>query len=116
MNLDAFFNQLAANASRNYKIEQLEANRDDQLLIQVVRLALDPFTQFYIRKIPAYSRGTDTANLKWALDKLYDLSSRTVTGNAAIAHLVKVLESLQPEDAKVIERIIQKDLKMCFAG
>lgn len=111
MNLNEFFEHLASNSSRNYKIAQLTANKDNELLREVIRLALDPFTQFYIRKIPAYSRGTDTANLKWALDKLYDLSSRTVTGNAAIAHLTSILESLQSDDAKVIERIIAKDLK-----
>jgi hypothetical protein len=111
MNLNAFFEQLASNASRNYKIEQLEANRDDKVLREVVRLALDPFTQFYIRKIPKYGRNSDTANIPWALDKLYDLSQRFVTGNAAIAHLTNILESLEPDDAKVIERIIQKDLK-----
>ena len=111
MNLNEFFDHLAGNPSRNYKIAQLTANKDNELLREVIRLALDPFTQFYIRKIPAYSRGTDTANLKWALDKLYDLSSRTVTGNAAIAHLTSILESLQSDDAKVIERIIAKDLK-----
>lgn len=111
MNLHEFFNDLAANSSRNYKIEKLEENHDNQLLMHVVRLALDPFTQFYIRKIPSYSRNSTHQNLPWALDKLYDLSSRSVTGNAAIAHLKDMLESLEPADAKVIERIIQKDLK-----
>ena len=111
MNLHTFFESLASNASRNYKIEQLEANRNDKTLREVVRLALDPFTQFYQRKIPAYTTGTVSANLPWALDKLYDLSERHVTGNAAIAHLKNILESISADDAKVIERIIQKDLK-----
>jgi ATP-dependent DNA ligase len=39
------------------------------------------------------------------------LHSRTVTGNAAIEHLRNILSNLPPEKAKVIERIIQKDLK-----
>jgi hypothetical protein len=112
MNLNAFFEQLASNASRNYKIEQLEANRNDKLLREVVRLALDPFTQFYIRKIPKYTPNPDTGiALAFALDSLYDLSARHVTGNAAIDHLRGMLEALNEEDAKVIERIIQKDLK-----
>jgi ATP-dependent DNA ligase len=34
-----------------------------------------------------------------------------VTGNAAIDHLKTVLEALKEDDAKVMERIIQKDLK-----
>lgn len=112
MNLNAFFEQLASNASRNYKIEQLEANRNDKLLREVVRLALDPFTQFYIRKIPKYKPNPNEGiALAFALDSLYDLSARHVTGNAAIDHLRGMLEALNQDDAKVIERIIAKDLK-----
>jgi ATP-dependent DNA ligase len=112
MNINAFLNSLAANASRNFKKEQLTANEDNELLRNVIRLALDPFTQFYIRKIPKYTpnKGEGIA-LAFALDSLYDLSARLVTGNAAIAHLTGMLEALNEEDAKVIERIIQKDLK-----
>jgi hypothetical protein len=113
MNLNAFFEQLASNASRNYKIEQLEANRDNATLREVVRLALDPFTQFYIRKIPKYTPNTSGhgASIASMLPALYELRERLVTGNAAIEHLKTVLEALKEDDAKVMERIIQKDLK-----
>ncbi len=112
MNLNAFFEQLASNASRNYKIEQLEANRNNEQLREVVRLALDPFTQFYIRKIPKYKcEATKPASLNFALNELYTFSSRSVTGNAAIDRLSNLLSALSEDDAKVIERIIQKDLK-----
>ncbi len=113
MNLNEFFNDLAANSSRNYKIEQLEKHRNDGTLRRVVQLALDPFTNFYIRKIPKYEIRTEPTNvsLEFALDSLYDLSARLVTGNAGIAHLKGMLEALSEDDAKVIERIIQKDLK-----
>lgn len=110
MNYNAFFNDLASNASRNYKIQKLEENRDDQLLIQIVRLALDPFTNFYIRKIPKYTPNqTEVDNLQMSIDQLYDLSQRLVTGNAAIEHLAAILS--RSEEPEVIERIIQKDLK-----
>jgi hypothetical protein len=113
MNLNAFFEQLASNASRNYKIEQLEANRDNATLREVVRLALDPFTQFYIRKIPKYTPNTTGhgASIASMLPALYELRERIKTGNAAIEHLKNVLEALKEDDAKVMERIIQKDLK-----
>ena len=115
MNLNEFFNDLAANSSRNYKIDQLMAHAHDTTLREVVRLALDPFTQFYQRKIPEYTFvGEDSehqTSLEMALQNLYYLSSREVTGNAAIAHLRAILSGLNPDDAKVIERIIQKDLK-----
>jgi hypothetical protein len=112
MNLNEFFENLASNSSRNYKIAQLTVNKDNTLLKEVVRLALDPFTQFYIRKIPKYTPNTgEGISLKFALDSIGDLSKRLVTGNAAIDHLRSNLEALNEQDAKVIERIIQKDLK-----
>jgi hypothetical protein len=112
MNLNQFFESLAANPSRNFKIEQLEAHSDNEILREVVRLALDPFTNFYIRKIPRYmTDAVPTRTLGQALNDLFDLSSRSVTGNDAIDWLTDILETLPIDDAKVIERIIQKDLK-----
>ena len=113
MNINVFLESLAANASRNFKIEQLTANSDNETLRDVVRLALDPFTQFYQRKIPKYTRGSveNTVTLEEGIDSLFDLSQRIVTGNAAIEHLTNILTNLSEDDAKVIERIIAKDLK-----
>lgn len=101
---------LAANPSRNYKIDKLTEHKDNKVLREVVRLALDPFTQFYIRKIPKYE-ATGSGCLMVAMDRLFELSSRLVTGHAAIEHLTQVLTSLSPKNAKVLERIIAKDLK-----
>ena len=113
MNINTFLESLAANSSRNFKIEQLTAHSGNQTLREVVRLALDPFTQFYQRKIPKYTRGApeNTVKLEEGIDALFDLSHRLVTGNAAIEHLTNILTNLTEDDAKVIERIIQKDLK-----
>jgi hypothetical protein len=101
---------LAANPSRNYKIAKLQEHVNNKVLREVVRLALDPFTQFYIRKIPKYE-ATGSGCLMHAIDQLFELSSRIVTGNAAIEHLTQVLTSLSPKNAKVLECIIAKDLK-----
>jgi hypothetical protein len=102
---------LASDNSRNFKIDYLQKHVDNDLLKRVIFLALDPFTQFYIRKIPQYSRGVHTITLENALTALNHLSRRTITGNAAIDHLKSILESVSTEDALVVERIIQKDLK-----
>ena len=110
MNINAFFNTLAANPSRNFKIEELEKHVDNETLREVIRLALCPFTQFYQRKIPAYTCDGTNANIESILPALYDLSSRQVTGNAAIEYLRMLLSSLNPDDAKVLERIIDKSL------
>jgi hypothetical protein len=110
MNINAFLNDLAANPSRNYKIEQLEKHVNNETLREVVRLALCPFTQFYQRKIPKYKCDGTNANIEAVLPALYDLSAREVTGNAAIEYLRMLLSSLNEDDAKVLERIIDKSL------
>lgn len=46
-----------------------------------------------------------------ALVQLGELSSRRKTGQAGIDHLTHIMVSLHAEDALVIERIIQKDLR-----
>ena len=113
MNINEFLNSLAENTSRNFKIDQLNAQSDNETLREVIRLALDPFTQFYQRKIPAYTPTPSAArphSLEGAIGALYELSSRNVTGNAAIEYLRVTLSGLTADDAKVLERIIQKDL------
>jgi ATP-dependent DNA ligase len=105
---------LASNNSRLYKEKILTDNADNELLKRVINLALDPFVQFYIRKIPDYTLNLNPKkqdDLNTTLNRLSLLSSRTLTGKAGIEHLKIVLESVSPADAKVIERIIAKDLK-----
>jgi ATP-dependent DNA ligase len=102
--------EIAGNASRLHKEAVLNRERDNVDLREAFRLAYDPYTQFYIRKIPAYSPiGRD--DLAEGMRRLSLLSSRTVTGNAGIEHLRLVLESMSESDSTVIERIIAKDLR-----
>ena len=105
--------ELEQNNSRNFKIELLTKHKDNELLKEVCRLANDPFTQFYQRKIPKYEPNTfPSENLDWALAELVEqLASRKITGNNAITHLEFILENVSESNAKVLERIIGKDLK-----
>lgn len=112
MNTNNIFEQLASNNSRLFKKDVLEKHSSDENLKESIRLALDPFTQFYIRKIPKYTcNATQPASLKFALKELSVFSTRQVTGNAAIDRLSNLLSALSEDDAKVIERIIKKDLR-----
>ena len=113
MEINQIFEDLAANNSRLFKIDYLRKHQDNKVLRDVIHLALDPFTQFYIRKIPKYTPAAPNQadSLSAVADSLYMLSSRSVTGNSAIDYLTKLLSSLTESDAKVIERIIAKDLK-----
>lgn len=104
------FEQLASDNSRLAKEAILIKNKSNEILQRVFYLALDPFVQFYIRKIPPYAVGKKHT-LSEAMDQLQLLSSRTLTGHAGIEHLQNILGSLSKEDAKIIERIIAKDLR-----
>ena len=108
----SILNELASTTKRLEKEAILTREKDNQLLKRVVFLALDPFTQFYIRKIPDYKvNWTDThITLDGLLPYLDELSTRIVTGNNAINHLTWMLEHASASDAAVIERIIKKDL------
>ena len=112
-NIYNIFEQLASDNSRLAKEAILIKNKNNALLKRVFYLALDPFTQFYIRKIPTYQTAPDIhqKTLEEALDNLSVLSDRVMTGNNAINHLQFILGSVSSEDAKIIERIIAKDMR-----
>lgn len=112
LSVDGIFCVLAETSSRLEKEKILLVNKNNAVLKQACFLALDPFTNFYIRKIPKYKTGIGPyISLQHALDKLLALSTRQVTGNAAIEYLTNILEELEPDDANVIVRVIEKDLR-----
>lgn len=105
---------LASDNSRLFKEKILKDNINNETLKTAVSLALNPFVNFYIRKIPDYTLNLNPKKqdtLDNAMRRLNLLSGRLLTGNAGIEHLSIVLSSVSPEDANVIERIIAKDLK-----
>lgn len=112
-NILNILNQLESNNSRNFKLDVLKQNKDNQLFKEVITLALNPFINFYQRKIPKYITKpvSQHYSLDSALSNLYILSNRELTGNAAIDYLSDVLSSVSEDDAKVLERVITKDLK-----
>ena len=116
MSIYDILEEIGSDAGRKFKVEVLGNNKHNELLQNIIYLALDPFTQFYIRKIPKYTRGIHTITFSDALKQLHKLSRREYTGNAAIDMLTNILESLPDTEAKVIERIIQKDLKCGIAA
>lgn len=112
MNYDEFFNTLASDNSRLFKESYLTQYKDDETLKQIISMALDPFLQFHIRKIPQYTPNlTDhAASINFGLKELVVLSSREKTGNAGIEHLSNLLSAVSDHAAKVLIRIIEKDL------
>jgi hypothetical protein len=117
MRILEILNVLKNNNSRLHKEAVLKEHQDNELLKKVIFLALDPLTQFYIRKIPKYVADFESEiTLDAALDSLQKLSTRQITGNAAINYLKLVLCDLHHYDAQVLERVIAKDLKCGVAA
>jgi len=112
MSVYKILEQLRATSSRLEKEAILKKNEKNAVLRRVIFLALDPYTQFYQRKIPQYTsaKKNQADSLDSVLDSLNVLSTRQSTGNEAIAFLTKLLSSLTEDDAKVLECVIQKDL------
>ena len=101
-------------SARTAKIALIEQNKGNQLFLDVLQAALNPYTNYHIRKIPDYDpKGGKT--LDWALVELKKLSERQLTGHAGIEHLRSILSSVSLDDAVVVSRIIGKDLR-CGAG
>jgi len=106
------FDEIAAESSTNNKIEILRKYEDNELLKRVFYLAKSGRIKFHLKQIPEYQTVGTSIHLEWGLEQLGDIIGREVTGNDAIAHLKYTLESLNPDDAYIIERIIDKSLKI----
>ena len=102
--------EIAATASTNAKQAIIKREEKNPALRATFAAAYDPTVSYYVKKIPAYlTKGS--GELLEAIKSLDRLAKRQLTGQAGIDHLQSVLESVSADDAKVIERIIDRDLK-----
>lgn len=114
MSILQILEEIEGQSARTAKIALIEKHKSNQLFLDVLQAALNPYTNYHIRKIPDYDpKGGKT--LDWALVELKKLAKREFTGNAGIEHLRNILSSVSLSDAVVVSRIIGKDLR-CGAG
>lgn len=116
MSVNAILEQVANEPGKNAKIAILTANKSNAALMEAVRLAYEPTINFYIKQIPDYTAGMCSPQLSLidALAALGDLSSRKVTGDAARNTLGWILQNCSIEDAKVVAKVVQRDLRAGF--
>lgn len=105
------FQELLSDNSRLAKEAVLRRNINNVLLQRVCHLALNPYIKFWVRKIPSKFEGRNSVDLNTALDKISKLSSRKITGNAAVSFLEDIFHSLSFENAQILKKVIEKDLK-----
>ena len=91
----------------NDTIAMMTKHSTNTTLKEFFRLALDTRIKFHIKQIPEYTfSGTATLTLDDAMDGLSALSSRELTGNAAREYLSRLLGSLDPDDAEMLELVV----------
>lgn len=115
MSIKKILDEIASVGGKIDKAKILTKHKDNELLKRVIYLAHSPRIKFYIKQIPEYPK-VDTEEglmaLNHALDQLELILKRTVSGNDAIELLASLLASLTLDDAYVLERIIDKNLKV----
>lgn len=105
--------EIRSESGSNAKMDILAKYTDNQLLKRVLYYTYSKRLKYHQRIIPEYTSGTSNRlTLLEALDILLGLSKREITGNDAIEVLRKTLEGCNSDDAHVIERIIDRDLKI----
>lgn len=112
--------EINASNSTNHKLSVLKQYRDVPILQRVLKMAYDTVDFTYGITVPqvekfAPSRVTSNTpiDLSGALDILQnDLSSRKVTGHAALQLASDIINSLDARDADVFKKIINRDLRV----
>lgn len=105
--------EISAVSGKNDKRDMLAEHANNDTLKRAIYLAQSPRVKFYIKQIPDYKKDGDFKyTLDEAMDMLSKLSNREVRGNEASEYLKDILENTLPNDAYVIERIIEKNLKI----
>lgn len=107
--------ELEDTSSRNEKIKILRHHLSNEVLIRVLYLALNPMIRFWVKQLPEYtpekSRDPHTNFYKVLGDLQEQICGRQKTGHDALNYIKEVLETVSIDQAMVLERVIQKDLK-----
>lgn len=105
--------ELVADNGKIYKENVLNKHKTNEVFKDVLRLAYSPTIQFYVKKIPSYSKEPNQIDLMTALRGIeLVLHTRIKTGNEAIKFLAYLLSALPERDEEVLMRVIDKDLKV----
>lgn len=107
--------EIANEPGSNAKMDILRKYADNELLKKVMYNALSGRVKFYLKAIPDYNTDSTSMGrigLGEAIDSLSKLSNRELTGHSAVNYVSNLLESLTPEAAYVLVRVIDKDLKI----
>ena len=112
MRLKDFFHRINSTNSTKEKEQILQEFKDQKEILQILNYALDPYKNFYIKKLPEYIQLrplSKEVSYKHFINLLDRLSSRTVTGNAARDEVISFFENCDTEDAPIYKKVLLKD-------
>ena len=113
MNIKEILDEIASESGSNMKMEILKKYLGNDLLEKVLYNGLSKRVKFYLKQIPEYTiSGSNSLSLEEGVESLTTLSKRVKTGHDGISHLKSILENLSEDDAYIVERIIDKDMKI----
>ena len=113
MTIEKLINDLEKNASTLKKAELISEFTDKTLLKEVLFYTLNPYYNYYIKKLPVMKTGKNDFEPAWTVFRIHldGLNGRIFTGHDAIARTVKILETVKPEVQEIFKRILFRDLR-----
>ncbi len=103
---------LSSDNSRKFKESVLNAHKDNAVLKKAFWAAYDPQITYWIAAHPEIDEFAGTMTLDAAIDEiLANLAERKITGHAGIEFYRSVLSTLSEDDAVVLRRVIDRDLR-----
>lgn len=114
---------IANTRGKNDKIHLIGKLEYNDLWREVLVATYDPLTTYGVKKLPepdtpggnVFLKRDEAAGCevsKAVYDLLDGLAAREITGNNAQTRIKEVFELLEPASAKLLERILKKDLRM----
>ena len=105
---------IAATSKRTEKEALLQATvgtADEDFVKEIFVATYDGTINYWTKEFPFPEAFDGSNTLRGAVEKLKLLSTREITGNAAIAFLTETTASLEEKDAIIFDRIVKRDLR-----
>jgi DNA ligase-1 len=104
---------IRATSSKNEKEAIIRQHADNELFRLLLTLTYSPLVKFGVKVLPEPIETTDKMlDLESALNLLHPLINRHLTGHAALNHVAYILAHTTPEDRDIIEKVIDRSLKL----
>jgi DNA ligase-1 len=111
--MNNILNAIRETASKNEKESIIRQNKDNTLFRLLLEMTYSPLIKFGIKAIPAPLETTgELLSLEQALNELKPLMTREITGHSATYYLACILGHLEPDNKDIIEKVINRSLKL----